>query len=106
MANRFGLSNENYIAVKTYDSPDGASYILDVSYFDGHGFPVQDISVGGAADSRSLVRPVAYDIMRHRTTKEYLPFTMQGMNGNFISDVLDRQREYYAEDTSPFVENV
>ena len=58
MENRFVLSNENHIAVKTYDSPEGTSYIMDVSYYDGLGSPVQDISIGGAKASRGVILPV------------------------------------------------
>ena len=105
MENRFGLSNENHIAVKTYDSPEGTSYIMDVSYYDGLGFPVQDISIGGANDSRSIILPVEYDLMRRYSAKEYLPFSKQGLSGSFISDALSQQQDYYSGDDRAFVEN-
>lgn len=106
MENRFGLSEENHIAVKTYDSPDGVSYIMDVSYYDGLGFPIQEIAVGGGTDNRSIVRPIEYDLMRRQTAREYLPFAQEGLSGGFVSDALHLQQDYYSSDSRPFIENI
>ena len=65
---------DNWILKQTYTEANGASSNLDITYYDGLGYPTQIISVGASPSGKNIVTPVWYDPMRRDDAKAYLPY--------------------------------
>ena len=100
-----GLGGANYILERTYTTDNGDNFRADVTYLNGFGQPEQEIALDGAPDGRSLITPVVYDLMKRPDATVNLPFPYQLQNGRYLPDAVQRQREYYAEDSHPYETN-
>ena len=101
------FSGENYIGKRTYSSVNAGSFYDDVSYYDGLGYLEQTVSVKAISSSKSLVKPVVYDIMLHDNATSYLPFSMNKTDASFVPDAVSAQSQWYAgEDARPYSEMV
>ncbi len=100
-----GLGGANYILERTYTTDNGDNFRADVTYLNGFGHPEQEIALDGAPDGRSLVTPVVYDLMKRPDATVNLPFPYQLQNGRYLPDAVQRQREYYVEESHPYETN-
>ena len=100
-----GLGGANYILERTYTTDNGDNFRADVTYLNGFSQPEQEIALDGAPDGRSLITPVVYDLMKRPDATVNLPFPYQLQNGRYLPDAVQRQREYYAEDSHPYETN-
>ena len=100
-----GLGGANYILERTYTTDNGGNFRADVTYLNGFGLPEQEIALQGAPDGRSIVTPVVYDLMKRPDATVNLPFPYQLQNGRYLEEAVQRQREYYAEDSHPYETN-
>lgn len=71
---------ENYVKTTTYrvptsttPSPTALQKVVNVSYFDGLGRPIQQVAHGQSATGKDIVTPITYDAFG-RQDKEYLPY--------------------------------
>ena len=65
---------DNWILKQTFTAGSGASYNLDITYFDGLGYQTQVISVGASPSGKNIITPIWYDQMRRDDAKAYLPY--------------------------------
>jgi RHS repeat-associated protein len=91
-------TTENYVKTTTYrvptsttPSPTAWQKVVNVSYFDGLGRPIQQVAHGQSATGKDIVTPITYDAFG-RQDKEYLPYvptTMasQDYKTNALADV-------------------
>ena len=84
------LSNSNFIATEHYLTSKADSSYLDVTYYDGMGYPTQVINVLGTPQKNHLVTPIYYDALRRDDAKGYLPYadTTGSQSGTHISSVI------------------
>ena len=101
-------SNTSYIQKTTFLTADGTSYTRDVSYYDGLGYPLQEVAVGASPlGGGSIVTPIVYDNMRRGDATAYLPYVRStgGAGLEPSSTVLTSQGGFYytyKNDTHPF----
>ncbi len=101
-------SNTSYIQKTTFLTADGRSYVRDVSYYDGLGYPLQEVAVGASPlGGGSIVTPIVYDNMRRGDATAYLPYvrTTGGAGLEASTTVLTSQGGFYytyKNDTHPF----
>ena len=70
---------DNWILKQTYTQAQSAASAqpasnLDITYYDGLGYPTQIISVGASPQGKNIITPVWYDPMRREDAKAYLPY--------------------------------
>ena len=99
------IGGNNYTAVNTYTKVDGSSYYTDVTYYNGLGYPEQEIMLEGASDNMNLVKPVAYDNMMRADAISYIPYPSTEDTGRYIEDVLTAHHYFYHNTDRPFSEN-
>jgi hypothetical protein len=87
---------QNYIKTKTYTAENNETYVVDVEYYDGLGYPIQSVSVGASNNGmRSIVTPVYYDAKR-RESRKYLPYIPAFNTGSaYQSSAISAQEIYY-----------
>ena len=87
---------DNWILKQTYTEANGAASNLDITYYDGLGYPTQIISAGASPSGKNIVTPVWYDPMRRDDAKAYLPYAS---SSNALSqpetDPYGSQRAFY-----------
>lgn len=67
------------------------------SYYDGFGYPLQEVSVGAAKGMKDLVQHKYYDAYR-RESRSYLPYADFGVaGGQFRTEAEAETRAYYAD---------
>ena len=67
------------------------------SYYDGFGYPLQEVSVGAAKGMKDLVQHKYYDAYR-RESRSYLPYADFGVaGGQFRTEAEAGTRAYYAD---------
>jgi RHS repeat-associated protein len=66
-----------------------------ITYFDGLGRPVQDITLFKSPDQHHIVQPVVYDNFG-RQSQQLLPFTHQANDADFINNATQLQTDFYA----------
>ncbi len=87
-----------------------------ITYFDGTGRSVQEISVKGSPLQKDVVRPVVYDL-NGREFRKYLPFVSPEDNGafksitfsalgNYTHNFYNNPSDKIADDTYPFAETI
>ena len=80
-----------------------------IQYFDGLGRPLQQVEVEASPDKADRVTYFEYDNMG-RQAKQHLPFTSKGNQGQWISDPVTQQNNFYqttariAQTAFPFAE--
>lgn len=103
------LTPGNYIQKTTYTSADGSTSMRDVTYYDGLGYPVQEVSVGASPTGRHIVRPIVYDNMRRDNATVYLPYAAPSGSAPVLNPAaITSQAAFYADlhsDAHPFSVN-
>ena len=88
---------ENWILKETFTAENGASSTLDITYYDGLGYPSQIISVGASPTGKNIITPIWYDPMRREDAKAYLPYTSATSSRALLeSEPLERQKAFYS----------
>ena len=87
------LGGNNYISVETFN---GGTSALDVTYYGGLGYPVQEVRTSFAGTGRDLVRGIVYDGMRRADAVTMLPYARTGMNSHYDPQHMAAQTAYYA----------
>ena len=68
---------DNWILKQTFTAGNGASSNLDITYYDGLGYPTQVINVGASPSGKNIITPLWYDPMRREDAKAYLSYASQ-----------------------------
>lgn len=85
----------NWIMTRTATASDGIEMVSDISYFNGLGLPVQNVSVKYTPRGNDLVAPVEYDDILRDDARSYLPYPAAGGNGAFRTNAFTAQAQYY-----------
>src|SRR5690554_3751932 len=111
-------TNQNYVKSTTYKkatttpltaSPDAADGLVNVTYFDGLGRPVQQVAHKQSATGKDIITHIEYDQFG-RQVKDYLPYASQSQSNMAYIDGLTAVSEtisYYQTnfgDAYPFSE--
>ncbi len=86
-------TTENYIKSTTYKDSLAQNSVISITYFDGLGRPIQQIANAQSATGKNIVTPITYDAYG-RQEKEYLPYTTQNSNLDFIPNAVAQQALY------------
>ncbi|MBN8643115.1 MAG: HNH endonuclease [Flavobacteriales bacterium] len=94
-------TTENYIKSVTYKDSLAQNSVINVTYFDGLGRPIQQIANAQSATGKNIVTPIEYDGFG-RQDKEYLPYTTQTNSLDFVPNAVAAQSQYtpYANQVS------
>jgi RHS repeat-associated protein len=68
--------------------------VQSVTYMDGFGRAIQQVSSQGSPTQKDIVQIIAYDKMG-RENKKYLPYTVAGV-GRYKSDAMSAMQEFYS----------
>ena len=105
MVRKEDIGGNNYTAVRTFVSDDGEEHYTDITYYNGLGYPEQEINIDATSDSMNLVRPIVYDDMLRSEATSYIPYCSTGASGMYIQDAIQEHRIYYIEHSFPYHEN-
>ena len=86
---------ENWILKQTFNSENGSSSILDITYYDGLGYPAQTVSVAAAPNGKNIVTPIWFDVMRREDAKSYLPLVSSFASPRPEETPLSSQQAFY-----------
>ena len=71
----------NWKMVRHYTDETGNSYITDITFYDGLGYPSQIVNVGASpTGNRNIVTPIIYDRMRRSDSVLFLPYASATVN--------------------------
>src|SRR5690554_6810576 len=98
-------TDQNYVKSTTYKvatttpnpTPDADEAVVQITYFDGLGRPVQQIAHKQSNTGKDIVTYIEYDQFG-RQTREYLPFVSTGASLNYLPSAQTDLLEFY---TSP-----
>ena len=90
-----GLGGDNYVAVDTYTTTAGSTGFKDVTYYNGLGYPEQEVRTDWGATGKKLVRPIVYDNMRRPDATRYLPYPVTASNGLMETGAVSSDVSYY-----------
>ena len=90
-----GLGGDNYVAVDSYTTTAGTTSFKDVTYYNGLGYPEQEVMTDWAATGKKLVRPIVYDNMRRPDATRYLPYPVTASNGQMETGAVASVLSYY-----------
>lgn len=104
-------TNQNYIKTTIYKSADTtnlADRLVNVTYFDGLGRPIQQVASKQSSEGKDIVTHIEYDGFG-RQAKDYLPYPADASNMAFTDPTSARQAtlNHYQSaygDASPFSE--
>lgn len=111
---------ENFIKTAQYkvpsqtviSNPAASQATVTVTYFDGLGRPVQQVSHKQSGTGNDIVTPIEYDIFG-RQTKEYLPFASSQNSSDYINPVTlipdlvtQYKNKYGVENANPYSEKL
>lgn len=101
----------SWIQRTTVTAADGSSYYRDATFYDGLGYPLQEVLVGASPGGlKSIYTPVVYDSMRRADYRAYLPFAMTTPAVVYDSGALDHLNDFYKpdpeQDERPYSEKV
>ena len=85
---------QNYVKTTTYKGEGATLPQVQVSYFDGLGRPMQQVSVGQSATGKNIVTPIEYDNFG-RQVKDYLPYSSGTTDLAFISNPIPDLIRFY-----------
>lgn len=96
------LLSQNYIITKIYKKPTKSVFIsptpdqatTNITYFDGIGRPIQQISQQQSASGTDIVTHIDYDILG-RLEKNYLPYVATSTNMEFQEDAAAKTIDFY-----------
>src|SRR5690554_1425045 len=100
-------TDQNYVKTTTYKvptatplsaSPDAEDGLVNVTYFDGLGRPIQQIAHKQSASGKDIITHIEYDEFG-RQVKDYLPYVAGRSGGNMVFDPIAR------DNTISFYEN-
>ncbi len=103
----------NYVRTYDFRSDSGEDYTIDVSYYNGLGYPTQMLQGYASGDERKhIVTPVRYDNMLNPDRWIYLPYATS-VDAPIVqeTDPFELQNEYYTqqfgeiEAEAAFIEN-
>lgn len=101
----------SWIQRMTVTAAEGSSSYRDVTFYDGLGYPSQEVLVGASPGGlKSIYTPVVYDNMRRADARTYLPYA--ALTAPEVHDplALTRQSSFYSSlpylDTRPYAEKV
>ena len=84
---------QNWIFSQT--SNEQGKHTCDVTYYDGLGYPSQEIAVGATDNGTSdLIRPIVFDEL-HREAYKYLPYAFAGNYGKYVDKAIGAQNAFY-----------
>src|SRR5690554_2855518 len=112
-------TDQNYVKTTTYKtpttsplpvSPDAEDGLVNVTYFDGLGRPIQQIAHKQSATGQDIITHIEYDEFG-RQIKDYLPYVAGRSGGNMAFDPIARdntisfyENEWEATTSVPFSE--
>ena len=99
----------SWILRTTVTSADSSSWTRDVTFYDGLGYPSQEVLVEASPGGfKSIYTPIAYDNMRRADAKSYLPYAAATAPQVYDGSALSRQAGFYSlapyQDARPFSE--
>ncbi len=86
---------------------DDNKSVCDIAYYNGLGYAQQEVQLGATEDGENdLIRPIVYDHL-WRENRRYLPYARANGLGEFDSDAIANQKEFYRSkfsisDTEPY----
>ena len=97
-------SDHNHVVTRTYRAPVlghaevelQGQCLEDISYFDGLGRPMQQVSAQRSPLGRDMVTHVAYD-KYGRQVREYLPYPSDGTSGSYRPGALSETGAFYGQ---------
>lgn len=100
--------SENYVKTITYKSPNSQNPVESITYLDGLGRPIQNITVGQSATGKNIVTPIEYD-QYGRQVKEYMPYATQANTLDFVPSAINDagvfyNTNYYQNTLNPYSE--
>lgn len=90
------VMGENWIMKQTYTASQGASSVMDITYYDDLGYPAQIINVSASPEGNNIITPVWYDPMRRDDAKSYLPYASSSDLTQPEEQPFEKQRAFYA----------
>jgi len=90
-------TDRNWVFSKTYgyDISGNDRSLMDVTYYDGLGYPQQEVGIGAVSEGNGdLVRPIVYDHLRRESVK-YLPYASISNYGAFDTVAVVHQQTFY-----------
>jgi len=103
-------TTENYTKTVSYQSETQDGNIAEnqkietISYFDGLGRTIQQISVKAGGQEQDIIVPVVYDQFG-RVTKNYLPYAASSQSGNIHTSALFNQSTFYNTEKYEYTTN-
>ncbi|HPT05999.1 MAG TPA: DUF6443 domain-containing protein [Candidatus Egerieousia sp.] len=89
------LANDNWILKDTYTNKTGTTYVSDITYYDGLGYPEQVIQVMGSPIGRNIATPLWYDRVRREDARVYLPYMSEQTTEDKDTLPITLQKAYY-----------
>ena len=86
---------DNFIKRTTITSSNETGAFSDIDYYNGLGYPVQNIAVAASFLGKNIVTPISYDGMMRPDSVVYLPFVSNAPTAAFISGAEQLQHGYY-----------
>ena len=106
----FERKNQNWILKKTYTDETGTHRFSDIVYYDGLGYPEQNIGIEASPAGNDIITPIYYDAMRRDNVRIYLPYIPEANAGQRVSDPFTDQGIFYSSlypgETMPYIENI
>lgn len=90
------IKRDNLILKKTSLNATGTESIIDITYYDGLGYPEQVISVAGSPDGGNIVMPIWYDAARRDDARTYLPYASGGNTLTKEAAAFTAQQAWYS----------
>lgn len=88
-------TTENYTKVTTYKGATATNPVVQVTYFDGLGRPIQQIANAQSNSGKNIITHMEYDTFG-RQTKEYLPYKSDSTILDFVPNPLSGLLSYYS----------
>lgn len=96
-------TDQNYVKSTTYKvatitpnpTPDADEAVVQITYFDGLGRPIQQIAHKQSNTGKDIVTHIEYDQFG-RQTREYLPFVSTGASLNYLPSAQTDLLSFYA----------
>jgi RHS repeat-associated protein len=92
-------TTENFIKTTTYKGPNSTLPVVEVTYFDGLGRPIQKIANAQSSTGKDIVTHIEYDPYG-RMPKEFLPYANTTPSLNYNSSAPTDQAAFY--NTTPY----
>ena len=88
----------SWIQRTTVTSADGSSYVRDITFYDGLGYPSQEVLIGASPGGlASIYTPIVYDPMRRADVRSYLPYAVTTPTGVFDNGAFMNASQFYLD---------